>query len=362
MLLRSKKVRKEIRNIGKSVTLELSADIRSSLDAQYVLGRWRAETRRAGASAPFALFSYYEPTCGCFNPGDAIQTIAVKQALEKLGIKELAPNTIVRDELSLYDGPAVRCVMQGWFSHNNLFWPSPLILPVFVGTHFSLPAQRFVLRLLEYAPNIRRSIEIGCRDLFTLEFCNRAGIQSYFSRCLTLTLPKRDSVSCNTKVFIVDVPDEYIPFIPKKTLEGAEIFSQRAQLSDIGGKAYSPVAQMKLGERYLSLYRDNAELVVTTAIHVAMPCLAMGIPVVFIEGPETRDPNRYTALSGIVPVHKFTDLKKKRVDFNPGCPDLEPLKEGLLKNLALSVAMAGNESVNSAEVSDVRHFIAEWQT
>ena len=363
MLFGRKKMRNDIQSVGKAVVSELSTDIRLTLDAQHVASSWREKPRPAEGNdnAPFALLSYYEPTCGFVNPGDAIQTIAVKHALEKAGVSTIQSGRLIRDELSLYDGPAVRCVMQGWFSHGHLFWPSPSIRPIFIGTHLTAPAQAFVSRLVEYAPDIRRSAEIGCRDLFTLDFCRSIGIKSYFSRCLTLSLPRRNLEEKGSRVFLVDIPEEYMRFIPKDVSRDAKSICQRHYSSDIGGARFSPSEQESLAESFLATYRTEASLVVTTAIHVAMPCIAMGIPVVFVEGPVARDPNRYTSLSGIIPVHTRGELRGGRIDFHPQCPDIERLKEALVENLRLSIAKEAGKPVDDLALEDVRQQIVEWR-
>lgn len=360
MMFGRNKAKAEIRLVGKTIADLVRYDTRLTLDAQFVVSRWRGCTEEMSCDVPFALFSYYEPTCGKFNPGDAIQTLALRHALERIGETRISAKRLVRDELSLYDGPPVMCVMQGWFSHNHLFWPSPAVKPVFVGTHMTIPAQQFVSRLMEYMPETRRSVEIGCRDLFTLDFCRAAGIKSYFSRCLTLTLPQRASEPADGRVFFVDVPEEYMPAIPEGLRRGAKVISQRSMDSDVGGIGYSPVEQEAIGERMLSLYRNEAKLVVTTAIHVAMPCLAMGIPVVFFEGPPSRDPNRYTSLSGIIPIYTQDQLKSGKVDFCPKRPNIEPLKEAMLDNLRLSVLKARGVAVDESALGDVRQRISSW--
>ena len=45
-------------------------------------------------------------------------------------------------------------------------------------------------------------------------------------------------------------------------------------------------------EEYLTIYQ-NALYVVTRRLHVALPCLAMGVPVVVIEPYNMNDPNRF---------------------------------------------------------------------
>ena len=93
----------------------------------------------------------------------------------------------------------ILCVMQGWFSHSYYFLPSAYILPIFVGTHFTSQTQKFLHFFLARYPYYFQNKEIGCRDSFTLQFCQKYHITSYFSRCLTLTLPQRKVTCEHTK-------------------------------------------------------------------------------------------------------------------------------------------------------------------
>ena len=327
-----------------------------------VLRKWESvPAAPKGENAPFALFSYYAPTSGTYNAGDFIQTLAVRQALEAVGAPCGGDLFVPRDELALYRGEPVRCVMQGWFSETRTFWPSPAIRPIFIGTHFTVDAADCVMRLLRRAPEINRTVEIGCRDLSTLAFCRKVGIRSYLSRCLTLTFPARTVVPSDGETLLVDVPDEYLPRLPASVREHAVRLVQRELTGDVISTGYSPARQMEIGGERLSHYRQRARMVVTTAIHVAMPCLAFGIPTVFIEGPQGRDPTRYSALSGIVPINSREDLLSGKVDFDPSAPDISELKKLLLANLRMSIAAECGESVDSSALEDVRADIAGYK-
>jgi len=48
-----------------------------------------------------------------------------------------------------------------------------------------------------------------------------------------------------------------------------------------GGEKLSNEEKLVLSEEILSYYKDNAKLMITSRFHCAMPCIAMGIPVIF---------------------------------------------------------------------------------
>ena len=49
---------------------------------------------------------------------------------------------------------------------------------------------------------------------------------------------------------------------------------------------------------------------ITSALHCAAPCVAMGIPVLLISLNPAENANRFSALSGIVESKTLEDLKK----------------------------------------------------
>ena len=89
-------------------------------------------------------------------------------------------------------------------------------------------------------------------------------------------------------------------------------------------------------EKQLEEYRRHARLVITSALHCAQPCLAMGIPVVFIK-PEYNERERYSSMDGILRQYTIRDLEDGKIDFNPDALDIEDLKDVLIINLCLSI-------------------------
>ena len=88
------------------------------------------------------------------------------------------------------------------------------MLPVCIGVHLSKLARNF-LRNDQTALLKIKELEIGARDISTLKFLKSIGVKSYLSRCLTLTFPQRAITQKQKSVYIVDVPQKYLPFIPK---------------------------------------------------------------------------------------------------------------------------------------------------
>lgn len=107
---------------------------------------------------------------------------------------------------------------------------------------------------------------IGCRDTWTMNRLKENSIKAYFSGCLTLTFPeykgKRDGI-----VYVDDVPREW-------KIEDALYLSHTNEEGD----SLSPSKRMKIAQERLDVYK-KARLVITNRLHVALPCVAVGTPV-----------------------------------------------------------------------------------
>lgn len=292
-----------------------------------------------------------------YNLGDYMQTIATKRALNEL-FKDLKFEYFDRDILSFYQSSSqakTPCVMQGWFSIGYDFMPSVDILPIFIGTHLTQAIHHFFIDFLVHYPNYFEDLEIGCRDKYTLEFCQNYKIKSYFSRCLTLTLPKRKPLKTPGKVFFVNVPKPFMDFIPQDLKQNAEFVSHGLRLAPkTHWQHYNEVMQALL-ERY----KNEAALIITSRLHCAAPCTALGIPVIFMRHNNEQS-TRFSALDGILKIHTLEDFKEGRVDFSPKAPNIEPLKEAMLENIKLSILKAFNENVDEARLKTLRELIANF--
>jgi len=241
------------------------------------------------------------------NIGDEIQSIAARQFLPNIDY------FIDRDKLLKYNGPEVKLILNGWFTHNPENWPpSDKIKPLFVSFHISNVAYSKFLskKSIDY---FKIHEPIGCRDFSTMNILRKKGIKAYFSGCLTLTLKKK-GIKKNNKVLLVDVDkkiDKKVRARFGKEIEtishahDGKLFSLRNHplknylyriefLKKLGkssfvGKFLRRILLKKEGEvikfnradRLLEKY-EKAKLVITSRIHVALPCLAFGTPVIFI--------------------------------------------------------------------------------
>lgn len=233
----------------------------------------------------FAVLKYeyknlHDNRLPCSNLGDEIQSLAAEQFLPHID------TYLDRDTLAHVKIDKHFLIMNGWFSHfpEYCFPPSDSIIPIFVGFHITSDNKTKDIFLspkgIEY---FKRHEPIGCRDKFTAELLAAKGIKSFYSKCLTLTFPKREAEPKEGKVFIVDAVMK-VP-IPESLREKAFIVTHGETVHSL----YDNKIKIAQAKSLLEAYRNEASLVITTRLHCALPCIAMGIPVVFLEIQMTID-------------------------------------------------------------------------
>ena len=233
------------------------------------------------------------------NLGDAIQSLAVLEIYRRLGIpvEDIVP--LDAYDLADYNGEKVLLLLNGIESyehyayHSRRFPVSEKIIPVFVG--ICLECELTEKELAAF----RRHQPIGCRNEATAAYLVRRSIDTFLSGCLTMVFPKREKTKRQNKVFLVDCSEELIDFIPEELRAGAVSLSQVISIHSVstGNRLTNEEARqyMDSAKARLELFRDNASLVITSRLHAALPCAAMGIPVVLAKKLSTTDTSRSTA-------------------------------------------------------------------
>lgn len=312
-----------------------------TVEQEFIAQRVRFSRDKQDLSCARFLFFRYDSHLPIFgghvNYGDYIQTIATKLAVERVVKSRFDFDFVDRDSLFYYwpseDKSSVcACVMQGWFSHTLNFFPNESVYPIWVGTHFD----RIVYRCIEYALAINPFFfrdEVGCRDLSTMNFLSSLGVKSYFSRCLTLTLPRRNlEKGEGGKVYFVDIPDAIVKLFPQRIRERSVERKQRWCF--VGNECWKKTyerAQEKLNDI------QQASLVITSALHCAAPCVAMGIPVILVSLDPLENINRFSALSGILKTVTVKEIIDKQISYDIFVPDIEDLKMAMLENISLVI-------------------------
>ena len=227
-----------------------------------------------------------------FNIGDDIQSIAAARLLPRID------GFLSRDHLSQVTSPCI-VSMNGFFMGEPNWPPSEFVIPIFYAFHIA-PAWEKTICSLEGVSYLRQHQPIGCRDRGTVEILKKHDIQAYFSGCLTLTLDRRKSPPNSGQVFISGGANKgFSNLIPEEIRREAFFVNQgKVQLPFMPATTRQDIAQ-----HLLDAYRDHAKLVITSKIHCAMPCIAMGIPVVFLANKNKRSDYRIQVVGDFIPIN-----------------------------------------------------------
>lgn len=306
----------------------------------------------------FLAFTYegFENT----NIGDYIQSLAAMQFYSKY-------ITFHRDDLGIYEGEEVRAIMNGWFTHRPENWPpSKKIHPLFVAFHINSTSYSTIIssQSLEY---LRQYQPIGCRDKASAEILNKNGVEAYFSSCLTTTLGltyKKENVM-RKGICIVD-PVHFVPesgrrlqkyllvlkalpywggirhymkelqkncnytlpynkvgfnrllsiirsykivrkLITKDDLKNAIYLTQY----HISSEYPTNEDRFKRAKELLSIY-SSSELVITSRIHCALPCLGLETPVIFLRNMDDSEEST-CRFAGLLDLLNVISFKKDRL-------------------------------------------------
>jgi hypothetical protein len=177
--------------------------------------------------------------------------------------------------------------MNGWHTYRIEGWPpTGGIHPVFEGFHI---AEEKMLDSKSTREYLKKYSPIYCRDTHTANLLNDRGIPACFGGCPTLTLSpglKKNSgkvlvidahLDFGTGALTSDTKKHFLDIVPESIQREAVYLSQHVDRSDSFRHGYKLfMAQKRLKEL------ENAKLVITNRLHVALPCLAFQTPCLFI--------------------------------------------------------------------------------
>lgn len=235
--------------------------------------KYLEELMELSSSSPYCAFTYLGS-----NLGDHIQTLAL---LQHFTAKMLMPrdHLIPQKDLNL--------IANGWLSSGNLPKREDYRSVKYVGVHI-IPD----LRTARTAEAMAVCGLIGSRDTSTHKFLVSSGVHSRVVGCASLTFPcyygAREGIYC------VDVNDgikegtHKIGYDPIYETHDCPLLSLDEANEDV------IMDQYRKAYTLLEKYR-KAELVITSRLHVTMPCLAFGTPVIYM-GPISKTDDRVTIL------------------------------------------------------------------
>ncbi len=266
-----------------------------------------------------------QPLC---NIGDLVQCFAVDLIYQKMNV---GGGTDVRDleyvpveELGTYKGNGEKVLLpiNGYLRYNSehpAFPTSKDIIPIFLSIHTWG-------RYLRYKEFWSSCGPIGCRDEATMLAMRKKGYEAYLLGCVTMLFPRRKEEPSDTKVFLVDahpaveeyIPERFRPYIERVTHEipVTPELDRMAALADCERRAREQYAR----------YAHEATLVVTSRLHCAAPCIAMGIPTIVVRDGFDR---RYGWLDRFT--HLYTPDEYGEIDWDPKPVECEEFKDKLMR-------------------------------
>ena len=257
---------------------------------------------------------------GSRNIGDYIQTKAVIDMIHPINHKVLD-----RERLNKFKGSKLKTIINGWFMENPKNWPpNNNISPLFISFHINPSAEKDLLKpeslnyLKQYEP-------IGCRDTYTQNLLQKNGIKSYHSSCITTTFKRDKYITNKTQpegVIVIGAFDRLNPSIDfssiyrlllslikypihkLKYLLKKQSFENHLRNQNLLVKRHQQITKRKISSHNQGLKLANemlkeiakSEIIITSRIHAALPALAMGLKVIFInEGLSHKNHKTRTA-------------------------------------------------------------------
>ena len=243
---------------------------------------------------------------GSRNIGDYIQTKAVIDMIHPINHKVLD-----REGLNKFKGSKLKTIINGWFMENPKNWPpNNNISPLFISFHINPSAERDLLKP-ESLNYLKQHEPIGCRDTYTQNLLQKNGIKSYHSSCITTTFTRDKYLTNKTQpegVIVIGAFDRLNPSIDfsstyrlllsltkypihkLKYLLKKQSFENHLRNQNIVVKRYQQITKRKISSHNQGLKLANdmlkeiakSEIIITSRIHAALPALAMGLKVIFI--------------------------------------------------------------------------------
>lgn len=162
------------------------------------------------------------------------------------------------------------------------FWIPDNFIPFFIGSYFK-PSMWDYLSNTSVKNYMKQFEPIGVRSHSNVYKFKELGLDSYFSGCITLTLP-RFIKKTGKYICCVDVEEKIIEYIKEKVGDSLDVRIMTHEVwkwkDDEKEKYYnySIFDKFNLVKEYLEIYA-NAHCVITSRLHCALPCLTQQTPV-----------------------------------------------------------------------------------
>ncbi|XP_038074476.1 uncharacterized protein LOC119742533 [Patiria miniata] len=202
----------------------------------------------------------------------------------------------------------IRLFLNAWYGDTAMRWPPPRnIDPILLSMHIHKSVK---FKFKSHAKYLRAKEPIGCRDTGTLEFLERIEVDAFLSGCLTLLIKTPNIQKIHSgNIFLVDVGRTFAAHLP------ADIQKRAIHVTHVGtgGVNSTIMGRFKAAYGLIQKYSE-ADVVITQRIHCALPCVAMGTPVIFINSknmPGDAEGVKFSRrVMGLTPLFHTMDIHK----------------------------------------------------
>lgn len=299
---------------------------------------------------------YYKET---ENIGDDIQTYVAKRFLPHIDY------FIDREHLNCFipeKKEYVSMIMNGWFLDVKAAWPpSPYIHPLLVSMHFSsLDKIDVGEKYLQGfgGDYLREHQPIGCRDTESQKKLKRnCNADSFFSGCMTLTMNPFEGIEKKDYICLADLDEESAEYVKKHTKRPIKMITHDVDKNEIKEKSFE--TRMKDVEELLKTYQA-AHLVITSRLHIALPCTALGTPVILVHKKD-YDKDRLQDFLKFVTSFVDTDFRKTDITDmleNPkeNSKEYIPIRNGLIKRCEEFINQCEKEEKDVSQLPDIETY------
>lgn len=191
------------------------------------------------------------------------------------------------------------------------------IVPVFISLSL-VGRKRLYHEAVEY---FKKWQPIGARDEYTMNLLRSLGIESYLFGCISLTQPCRTNSNAD-KIFVVDVPDELWDKMPESIKKSPSLIKDTHMFPDELPYNDDPLRRYRFTESIINKYRNHARLVITARLHCVLPCIGLGIPVIYASENHS---NRLGWIDKLLTI--YTPQSWDKIDWNPLPIEIEDIKK-----------------------------------
>jgi hypothetical protein len=269
---------------------------------------------------------------GSKNIGDYIQTKAV---LDLVGFNNI--KILDRENLDKYNDNVIQTIINGWFMESPENWPpSEKIKPLFISFHLNPSIEKELLKD-ESIKYFKSHEPIGCRDIYTRDILLEKGVNAYYSSCITTTIDRNNYLKSKTQaegIIVIGAFDRLKPTLDYKSSAKLLISIFKYPFKKIGyslklskfnrhlnNQNYKIKRYNQLTKRPIKSHNEGlnlasemlekiaeSEVMITSRIHAALPALAMGLKVIFID-QGLDHVNHKHRLSGLINYFTHVNLK-----------------------------------------------------